>query len=618
MPQDPDHNPTARKGRIGIHLPGIIRTLGEHLYSEESVAIRELIQNCNDSLIRRQTQDRTCPEDLRIEIQCDFVQDILIIRDNGAGMTRQEITDYLSTVGRSGTDEFRKAVEQHDAEAARRLIGQFGMGFLSAFVIADSVTVRTRSYRRGEPGFTWRCEGGTDYSMAEVPDVPIGTEVVLHLRSEHDEFADDDSIGRFIHRYADFIGFPIYIGETPLPVNVQTGPWHRKASRAEYADYIERRFDEEPLEIIPLSSEDREAELGGVLFIPESRGSDLGVVELYVARMYIGSDHDLLPDWAKFVSGLVETSSLDVTTSRESAVHNAKYLSVQARIADHLARFISNLACDDPKRFNRVIEIHEHAVKIGALKDDRLFELVKDHVQFDSDAGKVTIPEYLERTARRNTGRVRTVYFHTGGIESRQHQLLFAANGIPVLDAEERFDRAFIEKYAKGTRRVRTKPVDQAADALFDSAPHGQLEELIGRYADMEIEAKAVAFKPESVPALLIRNDERGPAELFERLHSDADVPDELRQLFEMLTGRGLRMKGPNWTLCLNANNEVIRLLADLKGHDEVTLQCMKEIYNSAYLVAAKGLSVQEVEKMAEIHTETVAMLLRLARGADR
>lgn len=606
--------PGIRRRRIRIHLPGVIKTLGQHLYSDNSVAIRELIQNANDSLITRRVEDEACPTDLRIEMDCDYMEDLLVVRDNGAGMTDQEITEYLSTVGKSGTDELRKTLEEQDAEEARRLIGQFGLGFLSAFVIAESVEVRTRSFKEGEPGFTWRCDGGTDYSLSESPDLPIGTEVTLHLRRDQDHFADGDHLTPIVRRFADFLSFPIYIGQTPLPINVQTAPWHSDASAAEYVDYIHRRFEEEALEVVPLRAEADEVQIGGALYIPESRRRDLGVVELYVSRMYVGPDHELLPDWAKFVGGVVESPSLDVTASREGPVRNSKYREVQALVADRLADAIGGLARDDSARFNRLVKAHEHPVKLGALEDDSFFALVKDHVEFDTDAGKMTIPQYLDRASRQSGDRVRTIYYHTGGVESRQHQLLFAANGIPVLDAEERIDQAFIEKYADQVRPVRAKEIDQASDALLNPVSSGTLEEVIGRYADMDITAKAAAFKPASVPALLAR-EERPRIEM---LLGDPEVPELLRQMFETLTRGHRGMSGAGWTLYLNTNNAVIRLLADLERNDDVKLQCMKEIYNSAYLVAAKGLSVHEVEKMAEIHSETVAMLLTLAKEGNQ
>ncbi len=610
---DPSSEEGVKRSQIGIYLPGIIKTLGQHLYSDRSVAIRELIQNANDSLVNRQLTDPSCPQDLRIGIECDTGNDLLVIRDNGAGMTEAEIMDYLSTVGRSGTAEFRKVLEQENREEARRLIGRFGMGLLSAFVIAESVEIRTRSFRGDSTGFTWRCDGGAEYTLQKTPGLPIGSTIILDVKSTTDGFTSPDHVIELVRRYADFIEFPIYIGDKPLPVNAQTAPWYSRGSTMECADYIANRFHQPPMEVIPLDRRADGFDIGGALFIPQSGTGEPPALELYVSRMYIGKERELLPDWARFVGGVIETSELDVTTSRESVVRNTRFQRAQALIGERLAGFITELAISEPSRFNAILRAHELAVKMGALEDDHFFGMVKNHVQFDSDSGKTTIPVYLERASRRVPRGEKTIYFHSGGVESRQHQLLFAANGVPVIDAEEKIDRAFIEKYAEGERGLRAKMIDEAADALFDSVPPGTLEALIGRYADMDIVAKAVSFKPVSIPSLLVRSDRPAAGRLLEELGDDPDIPDLLRELFEAALSGRMGQKGSGWTLYLNSGNEVIRLLSVLEESDEVGLQCMKEVYNSAYLVATKGLSIQEVEKMAEMHTQTVAMLLRLS-----
>lgn len=209
-----------KHGTIRTDFHGLIELLAKNLYPQEDMFIRELVQNAHDAIVKRHAFE-AAPAG-RIDITADREARTVVFRDNGAGLTEAEITDYLATIGRSGTGELRQQLEQRDRDRAQSLIGQFGIGILSAFVAAERLEVETFSVSDDQSGLRWSVSGGPQYELAPIPRQEVGTLVTLHIKPTFLRMTNPDTLREAVRRYADFLPFPIYINGVG-PVNNHAG-----------------------------------------------------------------------------------------------------------------------------------------------------------------------------------------------------------------------------------------------------------------------------------------------------------------------------------------------------------------------------------------------------------
>ena len=258
MPSD------VRRGTYQVDFESLIKVLGENLYANPKAAVRELIQNASDSCVRRSAVQPFSPA---IHITTHLQERVMEVEDNGGGMVQDEVIRYLASIGGGLTREARKRLMTSDQNAAKMLIGQFGIGFLSSFVVADRVIVDTCSLNGGVP-VHWFCEGSAEYLISTGNRTEVGTKVTLYLKQAHYDLLDEETLRNVIVRYADFIAFPIYLNNNPRPVNRMQAPWHLDASEAEYAEYIKHRYEVTPLALEALNVERDNVQVQGVLLLP--------------------------------------------------------------------------------------------------------------------------------------------------------------------------------------------------------------------------------------------------------------------------------------------------------------------------------------------------------------
>jgi molecular chaperone HtpG len=294
-----------------IELTGLITLLAKHLYSNPDVFLREMVQNAHDSIVaRRELQPSDAPAP-RIEIGVDRSARTLTVSDNGRGLTRTEIIDHLATIGRSGTGELRANFE--DRGQAVSLIGQFGIGLLSGFIVADNIIVETRS--QDDAPLRWRSDGSEQYTIEAGIRDEVGTTLTLHLRQDQDRYLDPVTIRMLVRRYADFIGVPIHVAGDEHPTNAVDAPWHRPnqahQSSARALEFWFTRFPherplhvfsaDEPFDMPTADGRARTGHVRGVLAISDRvvlDASAMGTADLYVQRMFVGeANRDILPPW---------------------------------------------------------------------------------------------------------------------------------------------------------------------------------------------------------------------------------------------------------------------------------------------------------------------------------
>jgi len=425
-----------------IHLPGLLKVLAENLYSTKKVAIRELLQNAHDSCIRRQVESEGESFRPRVDIWLDAERRTLTISDNGSGLTREEIADYLSTIGRSYTRELGDKLSFLSPEEAASLIGQFGLGFLSAFLLASEVVLITRSAKGEGESLRWHSTGDVNYDVSPAVRAEVGTTVELHIKPAASFILNPDVLTETIQQYADFLPLPIHVDGSPLPVNLMTPPWESSSRDSNITDYIARAFKMDmPLCVISLH--DQEIDVGhdtlvvplkGFLFVPTSSVASVreyGDLNVYIRRMFICEHHDhLLPRWARFVRGVIDCPYLQPTASREDIQQDDTFVSVQQALETQLINALRHIAENDPGTWKKIVRGHSDVITGWAVQDNEFFDRVADLVAFRTTRGLLSLPEYLKLTGG-------SIYYVTREMGSLQEQVLGEGRGVVLRSVGE-------------------------------------------------------------------------------------------------------------------------------------------------------------------------------------
>lgn len=590
-------------GIFRIDFQSLIKVLGENLYANPKAAVRELIQNASDSLVRRQANKDSFLPSILVTAQRD--ERLLVFEDNGAGMKKDDVIQYLASIGGGLTRKERARLSTEDPAAAKMLIGQFGIGFLSAFVVADRVIVDTLSIEGGLP-VRWICEGTAEYQITEGDRAEPGTRVMLELKSAHFDLLEEETLRNAIVRYADFIAFPIYLNGSPNPVNRMNAPWHLEGTESEYAAYIKHRYGVTPLALEPIKVQRENLEVQGVLFIPPRSAEwkrRLRSIDIFQRRMFVGEDLNILPEWVGFVSGVLDCPTLDLVASRESAIsERPSYKALQDYLGEAVTTFIRRLADQEHPTFLEVIRQHDWLVKWGAVRNDFFFDQVKDLIPIPSDMGPLTVPKYLERVPER-LGGIKTIYYVPEEQPLGQQQgIIFRARGVPVFHADL-VDEQFLEKYAERSENVGLRQMASGVVELVEYAEGAKWRALEARYQELGIVARGVRFYPPEMPALVVRQADYDQERLIEQ------IVDGSRTLFDFMSRIG-KEKSDAYGLCFNVDNPIIQRLAAYEGDSTVLNTALRAIYSSALLAAGVELTPELSEAVARSEMRIIELLL--------
>lgn len=515
-----------------VDLAGLMKVLGEHLYSTPTVALRELVQNAHDSCERRRLEahDRSSFE-ARIVVVADPGARTLSIEDTGAGLTADEVERYLATVGAGYT----RTLRDREPEASKGLIGYFGLGFLSAFVVADRVEVWTCSYQAPDQAWRFVSRDGQTYTLEPAPERAIGTRVTLVLGERFAELANPLAIRRLLTRYASLLRYPVYCpldgsfevrGEA---VNAEPPPWR---DEREHSDLRQRklaldfvaRFESqfEALCVLPLGEA---GPVRGLLWVQDSAtygSSDNRRAWAFVRGMMISDDtRELLPRWAGFCGVVIESNELTPTASREDLQRDAAFDRAQAQIREALIEGLATLARRDVATWRRILTRHNEALLGAALCDERLFDLIVEQATLPTSQGDLL----LDRIRDRSRAGIYISQAERGGFE----ELLFRALGIPVIKgvryaaapiARRWAERQGIPVIALGTETSERALFHRVDDGeLADPRMGPCLRNAFGpEHFATELEVVLSRFAPNHLPFVLVPDRE---VELKRRIEAD-------------------------------------------------------------------------------------------------
>ncbi|GAA2488701.1 molecular chaperone HtpG [Actinocorallia cavernae] len=529
----------------------LLQLMIHSVYSNKDVFLRELVSNASDALdklrLEKLRDDALDVEvsDLHIELDIDSEARTLTVRDNGIGMSYEEVGQLIGTIANSGTAEFlRELRESKDAAGEEGLIGQFGVGFYSGFMVADEVTLVTR--RAGESqGTRWTSRGEGTYTLAAVEDAPQGTSVTLHLKPADPEnqlhdYASPWKIREIVKRYSDFITWPIRMvtetpadGEEPAPetLNSMKALWARPRDQVSDDEYHELYKHighdwRDPLETIRLQAEGT-FEYQALLFLPEHAPHDLFTrdfrrgVQLYVKRVFIMDDCEaLLPPYLRFVKGVVDAADLTLNVSREILQQDRHIEMMRRRLTKKVLSTVKDLMGEESDRYATFWREFGTVLKEGLVTDAENREALLAVSSFASthhESEPTTLKQYLERMKDGQED----IYYLTGesrqAIENSPHMEAFRDRGIEVLlltdavdevwvDAVGEYEGKKLRSVAKGEFDLDAKSEDEGAEDEREkrNAAYAGLLEWMGKRLEDDIKEVRLSSRLTVSPACVV------------------------------------------------------------------------------------------------------------------
>jgi molecular chaperone HtpG len=393
----------------------LLQLLSHSLYQSREIAIRELVSNASDALDKMrfvamtdESQRDSSPLEIVVEGRPDARE--LVIRDNGIGMNHDELVSNLGTIAHSGSMEFLKKASA-SGKPDVSLIGQFGVGFYSAFMLADRVRVRSRSYQE-ESGWEWESDGSGTFSVESVEGLPRGTEVILHLKEDAKEFADDYRIKNVLKTYSGFVPHPIKVGDQVVndqkPIWVEPKNQVTDEQHARFYQYLTHRTDESPLWHLHMSV-DSPIQFRAILYCPKTNIERLGFgrlehgISLCAKRILVQGDcRDLLPEYLRFLHGLVDSEDLPLNVSRETLQDNSVVRKIRTVLTKGVLDKLSTMAEEKPddylafyKQFGQTLK---EGIAVDPLNRDRVAKLLRFASSRSEEGATLTgLEDYVKR-----------------------------------------------------------------------------------------------------------------------------------------------------------------------------------------------------------------------------
>ncbi len=424
--------PPVQEFEYKAEMKQLLDLIVHSLYTHPEIYLRELISNASDALSKARfnaltDQDMLDKEtDLAVRLSINAEEMTFAIEDSGVGMTEEELIANLGTVAKSGTLGFMQSLKEQQKQLDGNLIGQFGVGFYSVFMVTEEVTVETRSAHPGSEGFRWRSSGQGTYTIEKIDKAERGTRISFKLKEEYKEFSEEYRVEQVVKKYSNFVDFPIYLGDKQL--NSITALWQRSKSELkdeevnEFYKFIANDY-QDPLDYLPVSVEGM-VTFKALLFLPKEAPPEMlyrqGELEnhgpqLYVKKVLIQNEcRDLLPEYLRFIAGVVDTEDLSLNVSREVVQSSPVMAKIRQILTGKILGWFESLAKEQPEKFKTFYKAFGPIIKIGLNTDytnrDKLIELLRFESTKTADGEFVTLKEYRERMGADQ----KEIYYHSG------------------------------------------------------------------------------------------------------------------------------------------------------------------------------------------------------------
>ena len=595
------------------------------LYTDKEIFVRELVSNAADSLEKLRHLQLTGEEifeaDLEpeIHITTDEEAKTLTISDFGIGLTREELIENLGTIAHSGSKKFVQAMEESKRKEAN-LIGQFGVGFYSAFMVADKVAVSTHSSKSDAEHLVWESDGKSGYTIAEAEPQKRGAKVVVHLRDEHEEFAKTERIKSILENYSSFVPFPILLNEER--VNTVEALWLKSKSDISDEDYTEfykftAKAGDDPRYRFHFNA-DVPLEIHSLLFVPEQNTELWGFgqmepgVSLYCKKVLIDDKPEgLLPEWLRFLRGVIDSSDLPLNISRESMQDSALVQKLNRVVSKRFVKFLDGEAKSDPEKYVDFYKKFSRFIKEGVASDtdhrDGLSKLLRFESTMTEGGELCALTDYVSRMRDGQE----EIYYLIGddraALEGGPYLEAFKARGLEVIFGLEPLDDYVVSSLAEfdGKKLVAA----DRANIELDDAPDTSDAEALG---DDELKALSEFIKGELGKGVeKVEAGKRLTDSPVAALTPEQGMTPQMRRMMKAMNPDG-EEPPMQVELEINPRHELIHRLNDLRESDpDLAKLIVAQLHDTALLTA--GL----LESKQDLIRRNYDLLNRIAGGGS-
>lgn len=621
-----------KHGNLSISSENIFPIIKKWVYSDHDIFVRELISNGCDAITKLKKLDMmgeySLPDGYKANIQVvvNPEEKTLKFIDNGLGMTAEEVEEYITQIAFSGATEFLEKYK--DKTTDDEMIGHFGLGFYSAFMVAEEVHIDTLSYREGAKPVHWTCDGGTEYDMEEGVKETVGTEITLFLSEDSVEFANEYRVREVIEKYCAFMPVAIYLskeneeveeGKEPEALNDVAPLWTKhpnECKKEDYIDFYRKVFMDykEPLFWIHLSM-DYPFNLKGILYFPKINteyDSIEGKIKLYNNQVFIADNiKEVIPEFLMVLKGVIDCPDLPLNVSRSALQNDGFVNKISDYISKKVADKLSGMCKTDKESYEKYWDDISPFIKFGCLKDTKFCDKMNDYILFKNLEGKyLSLKECIENNkpevevvenADEKKEEKVTIYYVTDEQQQSQYINMFKAEGMDAVILKHNIDSPFITQLEQRNENVKFQRIDADLTEAFkqEAAAEDEVSALTDIFRTAlendKLDVKVEKLKNESVASMMT-------------------LSEESRRMQEMMKMYGMpgmdpSMFGTDVTLVLNVNHPLVQYVLTNKEGQYTALFC-KQLYDLA-LLGNKPLNPEQMTAFIQRSNEIMMLLTK-------
>lgn len=536
------------EGSISIHTENIFPIIKKWLYSDKDIFLRELVSNAVDAIHKMQNvnlmEGLQIADEYKVDIHLDKDAGTLTVADNGIGMTAEEVRKYINQVAFSSAEDFIEKFK--NLEDKNQIIGHFGLGFYSSFMVAENVEIRTLSYQKDAEAVHWQCEGTTAYSLEPTDKKERGTEIILHLNEDEKEFLESTSVSEVLKKFCNFL--PVSINLEGEEINDKNPLWTKSAadiSDDEYKEFYRKLYpmSADPLFWIHLNI-DFPFNLKGIVYFPHLTNEfdvTKSHINLFCNQVFVSDNTpELIPEFLTPLQGCLDAPDLPLNVSRSYLQNDPQVRKIREVISGRVAAKIVDLAKKDRAAFEPIWEDIHSFVKYGMMREDKFYEKVKDQVIYRATGEDqyTTLPEYLERAKEKHENKV--YYANDEGTQAT-YLKLFKSQGMEALILDAMIDNHFIQFLESKNTDLKFERVDSdITENLLEADPSQKIvegadnktkgeriEQVFKDGLDIKgLTIRIETLKDDSVPGMILLNEQSRRFKEMTSMMGQGEMPD--------------------------------------------------------------------------------------------
>ena len=601
-----------KQGNIRISSENMMPIIKKWLYSEKDIFLREIVANASDAItklkkLKEMGEASFDEEEYKITVTTDSKAKTLTVEDNGIGMTAEEVETYITQIASSGAADF---VSKYEKAGGDGIIGHFGLGFYSAYMVSENIEIFTKSYKEGSAGVHWESDGNSTYTLGDCEKQTRGTKIVMHIAAEEKEFLQENTVRGLIRKYCSFMPFNIYLnpkeGEenkplnTPLPLYAKDP---KECTEEEYKTFYRETFSDynEPLFWVHLNM-DYPFRVKGILYFPKVRKQvelERGQVKLYCNQVFIADNiKEVIPEFLMLLNGVIDCPDIPLNVSRSFLQNDRQVQKIAKHITKKVADKLGELYRNDKEKYENCWKDIATFVKFGCIKDDEFYNKVKDIIIFKNISGEYRpLTSYFGEEVKEEDAKqgkeAQTAYYVSDEKKQAQYIKMFRDAGMDAIVCDTYIDPHFISYLEyKNPTRVKFMRIDADVDGALkeENGEDKEIEEIFtAALGEKKVKIKTEKLKNAAVPAIV-------------------NVSEFMRRMSEMNSFYQMGEAPEDLTLVVNTANAAV--LALKGAEEEKRSRSAMQIYYLA-LLAYRQLTSEEWDVFTEANTALIENYLK-------